>query len=622
MIAIVLLTFANTVSADTNVAYGKTVSVVGSSVGGTFSADPSENIVDGNFSTSAPVSSWAQSYFSQDDTTYLQIDLGEIYNLSSVNFKAVFICDVDYAYLTLKVSNNGVTWNTLYLQSSCDASVNNTYTSNISSVRYIRSTLYSPYGDAYGKWYEIQALINVSNSTITALTPANSSSSVSVPVTFTWKEWPKDLPHTIYIATDSQFLNIVYTATVTPGINDMFTTSVSGLSEGVQYWWKVKNNSGSYTNTMTFTTGYMPPTPGRFNITVFDERNWTTCISTFSAQIYNTTTMINKNTTTGWINLSSAEIGSGQYFIQIIPNSSYASRSILATSPGNVSIWIPATTNTIDTINFYLLDYTNRFPWDISYLVMTKNNSVMHSSYFDADAKVGIYLIRGDSYTISVYNGDQMQQWGNYISTASGNVEVVIINVGANTTALNPFVYNLTWSNSDITMGWNDEGSVMSSINYSIYKGVGKSLVHSLVTSVSYGSSSYTVTNTSDIYYVYVSASTTSGWKNQTQVIDYRSGMSASEAESPKLYTWSYGSATVPHWIMNIFAIVALMILAGSFGALHRGEGAIFTGFMALLFWKLTWLDLGGVAVGFLGGLVLFAVLYAMEGKRRGTGFY
>ena len=73
---------------------------------------------------------------------------------------------------------------------------------------------------------------------------------------------------------------------------------------------------------------------------------------------------------------------------------------------------------------------------------------------------------------------------------------------------------------------------------------------------------------------------------------------------------------------MNIFAIVALMILAGSFGALHRGEGSIFMGFMALLFWKLTWLDLGGVAVGFLGGLVLFAVLYHMEGKRRGTGYY
>lgn len=373
---------------------------------------------------------------------------------------------------------------------------------------------------------------------------------------------------------------------------------------------------------MNFTTTTTAPTPGQFNITVFDEQLWNTRIQTFYAQIYNTTSLINKTATAGWVNLSSAEIGSGEYFIRIIPNSSYASRSVLATSPGNVSVWIPSTANTIDTINFYLLDYTNKFPWDISYLVISKNNSVMHSSYFDADAKVGTYLIRGDSYTISVYNGDNMQQWGNYISSASGNVEVVVINIGANTTALNPFVYNLTWSNSDITLQWNDANNVMSSINYSIYKGASKSLVHSLVTSVKYGSSAYTVTNTSDVYYAYVSAYTTSGWRNQTQIIDYRSGNAPTEAESAKLHTWGYGSVTVPNWIKNVFAVVALMILAGSFGALHRGEGAIFTGFMALLFWKLTWLDLGGAAVGFLGGLVLFAVLYHIEGKRRGSGYF
>jgi len=464
--------------------------------------------------------------------------------------------------------------------------------------------------------------VTVINYSIQALTPINGSSSVSVPTTFTWREWPTNPPYTLYISTDYQYINIISTSIISTGTNENFTTTISGLSDNVKYWWKVKNNSGYYTNSMELTTAYTTPTPGRLNITVFDEQNWNNRIMTFSAQVYNSTSVLNKTTTTGWVNFSSQEISSGSYLVRIVPNSSYASRSVLATSPGNVSVWIPSSGNTIDTIAFYLLDYTNKFPWDVSYLVMSKNNTVMHSSYFDSDAKIAIYLIRGDSYTISIYNGNNIQQWGNYISTASGNVEVVIMNIGVNSTKLQPFVYNITWSSNEITAQWNDAGSIMTSINFTIYKGISKSFVHQLITSVKYGSSSYIVTNTSDIYYAYVSANTTSGWMNQTQIIDYRSGNIPTEAESAKLHTWNYGSVTIPKWIQNIFALIALMLLAGSFGALHRGEGAIFTAFMSLFFWKVEWLDIGGASVGFLGGLALFAVLYHMEGKRRGTGYY
>ncbi len=459
--------------------------------------------------------------------------------------------------------------------------------------------------------------IQVLNFSLEHLTPANGSTAAS-PVTMTWREWPTTAPHTYQISSDYQFINIVLSGTAN-NVNELYTITPS-LDPGF-YYWHVKNTTGNYSNYYTFTVSAPAATPGRFNITAFDEQTGAR-VSSFSAQIYNQTTILNKSTTTGWVNYSESEVGSGQYLIRIIPNNSYASRSVLATSPTNVSVWLPATSNTIDTIAFYLLDYTNNFPWDTSYLSLTKNNTVMHSAYFDADAKVAAYLIRGESYGITITNGNSIHSWGNYISTASGNVEVVIMNIGVNSTLRNPFVYNVTWNSNDIILQWSDSFGVMTSLNYSIYKGSSRTLVHQLITSVNHGSSDYIVTNTSDVYYVSVSALTTNGYRNQSYVIDYRSGQSATAGESPELYNWSYGSVTIPEWVKNAFAVLALMILAGSFGAMHRGEGAIITGVMSLIFWKWSWLSATGAGVGFLGALVLFAVLYHLDTKRKGGGYF
>jgi len=449
---------------------------------------------------------------------------------------------------------------------------------------------------------------------IELLTPANGSTATS-PVTILWREWIANSPHTWQISSDFQFINIIASGTAT-NTNELFNTTQT-LDPGT-YYWHVKNSTGSYTDYFIFTIDAEPATPGQLNISARDEIT-NTSLSTFSAQIYNSTVTLNKSTTTGWVNFSSSEVISGEYLIRVVPNSSYASRSVLATSPANVTVWLPATSNTIDTIAFYLLDYTNKFPWQSSVFELTKNNSVMHSAYFDADAKVATYLIRGDSYGVTIINGNNIQNWGNYISTASGNVEVVIMDIGVNTTLRNPFIYNVTWNTSDITLRWSDSYNVMTSLNFTIEKGSAKTTVHQLITAVDHGTSQYLVTNTSDVYYVTVSALTTNGYRNQSYVIDYRAGTSATEMESSELYTWSYGSVTMPQWVKNAFAILALAMLAGSFGYLHRGEGSILTGIMALIFWKWTWLSATAAGVTFLGSLVLFAFLYHMDSKRKGA---
>lgn len=460
--------------------------------------------------------------------------------------------------------------------------------------------------------------VTASNYTLELLTPANTSTGVAIPVSLTWRQWPNSgATHTYYVSTDAQFINTVASGTDTP-TDENYAVSVS-LSSSTQYYWRVWNGT-AYSSIFEFTTAAPTVTPGRLNVTVLDEVNLTT-VATFQAAIYNNSYYLVKSATGGWANFSASEISSGEYFLTITPNSSYAARSILVTSPTNATVYVPATTNTIDTVAFYLLDYTNKFPWGTSYLSVTKNNSVMHSSYFDADAKVAVNLIRGNSYSINVYNGDNTQNWGNYISTGSGNVEVVVMNIGVNKTLYVPFTYALTWTNSNITLSWNDAESVLSSLNYTIQKGDSKTLVHNLITSVRYGNSEYIVTNTSDSYYVFVTAQTTQGWKNQTYVIDYRAGTARPDlglAFGP----WSYGGMTVPTWVKNAFAVISLMMLAGSFGAMHRGEGAIITGIMSVLFWYWDWLEAPSAGVGFLASLLLFAILYHLESKRRSGGAY
>lgn len=457
------------------------------------------------------------------------------------------------------------------------------------------------------------------NSSLQLLTPANAST-VAADATLQWHESPSNPVYSYQISTDHQFINIIESGTGATDANGTTSATVT-LSEGTVYYWKAKNATGSYVDWWTFTTSVAPEIPGWLDVKVWDERN-NTAVTTFDVQLYNSTTVLTKAAAAGWANFTSAEVAGGEYLVRVVPNASYASRSILVTSPTNVTVYVPSTTYTIDTIAFYLLDYTNYFPWANSYMVISKNSTTVHSAYFDADAKVATYLIRGDSYTITVYNPEnsKLQQWGNYISTGSGNVEVVLMDLGVNTTKYAPFVYNITWSSSNITLRWTDAGGVLTSLNYSIYKSNSRALVHQLITSVPYGQSEYIITNTSDIYFVYFTANTTQGTKQFSQVIEYRAG-DARPDEGATYGTWSYNTANIPAWIKSAFALIALMLLAGSFGSLHRGEGGIITGIMSVLFWYWDILDVSGALAGFMGGMLLFAVLYHLESKRRTGGF-
>lgn len=456
--------------------------------------------------------------------------------------------------------------------------------------------------------------VTARNYTIELLTPANESTGVSTSPTLVWREWPNGgADHTYYISTDYQFINVVVSGTATPA-NETYLEAVS-LAASTKYYWRIWNGS-AYSNISEFTTQAAAIIPGRLNITVFDEQDWTKRIATFSAQLYNSTWTINKSTTTGWVNFSESEVSSGEYLVRIVPNSSYAPRNVLADSPGNVTVYIPSTTNTINTVAFYLLDYLGLFPWQTSKLYIWKNNSVMHSSYFDADAKVAAYLIQGDSYKITVIHDSNLQEWGNYISTASGNVEITLNDVGINYTSYQPFNHNITWTTSNITLRWSSPvGGTLTSLNFSIYKGENKQLVHQLITSVPNGLSEYIVTNTSDIYYVTMNYTLSTGTFSYTKVINYNIGNRG--AAKGLGFRWDYRTFQAPEWVYNAFAIIILLVMGAGFGAMHSPLGAIITGVFAVLFIAVGWLSGTTAGMSFVGALVIYLGLYYLQEKEK-----
>ncbi|MBZ0176643.1 MAG: DUF2341 domain-containing protein [Candidatus Methanoperedens sp.] len=449
--------------------------------------------------------------------------------------------------------------------------------------------------------------------TLELTSPANGTTAGTTTPTLSAREWPSQPPYTYEVSTDNQFINIIVTGSGT-ATDETISSGAISLNPSTKYYWRFKNGTGHYSTYFEYTTASPTIIPGQLNITVFDEQNWNSRIMTFSAQIYNSTYTTNRSTTTGWVNFSSSEVASGEYLVRIVPNTSFASRSTLVTSPTNVTMYIPSTANTINTVAFYLLDYTGFFPWQDSVFTISKNNSVMHSSYFDADAKVAAYLIQGDSYKLTVTHGSRIQEWGNYIPISSGNVEVTLIDIGVNTTEYVPFNYNITNGANNITLRWSDSGT-LNSFNFSIYKGSAKTLVHQLTTSVSHGMSEYIVTNTSDIYYVYFTANTTTGTYPYSYTVDYRAGTRRSDDGIG--YIWNYGSFTAPEWIYTAFSMLILILMGAGFGAIHSPFGSVVTGIFAVIFAERGWMTQTTAGIGFFGGLVVFLVLYYMQDKEK-----
>ncbi len=424
-----------------------------------------------------------------------------------------------------------------------------------------------------------------------------------------------------------------YDSDETPVFSRNFTKGTFDTYSGIMSWptivgdagtynWQIGVDDGfgsvNYTN-FTVTVNAQAPSAGVINITVRDEQFNHTLIG-FTGTASNSTYSNLKNpltNTTNYVTWTSSEVGSGTYLVTITPNSSYSPRMVLVQSPYNGTIYLPnSINNTIDLINFYIIDYTGRFTWSNSRMIITKNSSTMVSNYFDADSKVQAYLIRGDSYTITILNsvtGD-IQNWGNYVPSGSGSVNIVVSDLGFNTTKYEPFIYNVSINPTNFSLKWTDRSTVLNSIKFTVKKG--SSIVYYVESTARYGMSEYTITNFSDIYIINATIDTTFGQKTFFKTVDYRTA--ESKYGGIGFGSWAFGSYTTPAWLMNAICLIILMLLGGSFGFISRGEGSIITGIVALVMYNFGWLTLGMTGIGFLGSVVFLIIIYHLQEKRKG----
>ena len=433
-------------------------------------------------------------------------------------------------------------------------------------------------------------------------------------ISFTLNDTIPNPPYTFQLATDSGFITTFFSGTLgVPG-----TTAPVSLSYNTTYYFRAHNATGTYNRVWRFITPSAAATvPGYLNVTVVDELNYTV-VRNYTASVYADGFYLSNSTTTGVLNFTSSEINSGTFELVITNMTGYAERAIIVSSPGSYIVYVPTTSRTIDFVSFYLLDYTGRFPFTSSNLTITKGVNTTHSQFFDSDAKVAANLIRGEKYTITVFNPttDSMQQWGNYMSTGTGGVQVVIMDLGVNQSALQPYTQRINASNASIDISWHDRANVLNWVNMTVYKDNTSTPVYNLNTSIGTGTASYIITDLNATYITQVNASTTQGFKVDTSIF------SAISQAVGSIKSWVFGSFTMPLWVKNAFAIIIMFMLAGSFGAMHRGEGAVITGIMGVFFWWYGMLSLQGAAGALFGGFVLYAVLYHLETKRRQGGYY
>lgn len=491
----------------------------------------------------------------------------------------------------------------------------------------------------YSNYTLVQWNITATTYNLEALTPVNGSTGVSPnSVTFTWREWYPDIPHTLYIATDDQFINIASTSVISSYFYENSATII-GLLDNTKYYWKVKNNSGYYTNIMNFTTTTTTPTPGRFNITVLDGSNLSKTILNYTLNIYNSTVVITRdsNTTTGWCNLSADEISSGEYLIVVDPTgtfSNYYQRMVLATSPSNVTMYVPnSSAHTIDSVSFSLLDVTGLFPFQTSTITVSRGGLVRDKSYFGMDGTHIVHLTHGKNYQITIQNGNNVQVFDNYVAYATGTSQITINNFSTNYTSLNPFRYNITHTTTDITLNWNDAGGVLSSLNFTVQNQTSHTQVCNLITSIKNGQSVCLINNQTVFFVIFSAKLIDNTFQNTSFIVDYNVGVRKTSTGTSTVngsdigtgYIWNYGTWETPNWMYNWISIVLIVILAGSFGGYYSGFGGIVVGIISLIFESVGWFrplsdsDPNNlITMGITGGLTFLAVIYYLQHKDKG----
>lgn len=276
---------------------------------------------------------------------------------------------------------------------------------------------------------------------------------------------PHNLSIDYQIAMDDAFYSVVNSGSSTGNIS-------TSLPAG-QYYWRVMQPDGTWTEARSFTVVSAPEVPGYLNFKIFNELNNTTVSATI--KLTNSTTTIQK--TGSNITFNSSEVIAGNYSVQITATN-YTTRFYDVVSPGNYTMYVLPNANA-SVVYFSIIDNTNTFQFDstkLEIIKQTPNGSlVVHNSYFDATGFSIATLNNFDSYILKVVSDSGHEKiLGNYIQAGQNTVQLVISDIilkENNSSLYGGFTYNLTKSGSAIKFDWiNPNNALIEPLLFQIYK--------------------------------------------------------------------------------------------------------------------------------------------------------
>lgn len=287
------------------------------------------------------------------------------------------------------------------------------------------------------------------------LTPTDSNFTKNVILQFDVS--PSNLSINYQIALDVNFYSLVNSGSSTGNIS-------MELPEG-QYYWRLIQPGGTFSEVRTFFVQPAPAADGYFNIIIKNEL--TNLNVSATVVLTNNTTTLQKSGSV--INFSSSEVIAGNYTIRV-NQTNYSTRYYEATSPGNYTFYIlptNLTTNNASVVYFSLVDNTNQFQYNstkLEIIKQTPNGSILiQNSYFDASGLVVATLNQFDNYILKVISDDGHERiLGNYIQAGQNSIQLVISEIVLKDSDINVhggFTYNLTRTSEGIKLEWRNPNS-------------------------------------------------------------------------------------------------------------------------------------------------------------------
>jgi hypothetical protein len=565
------------------------------------------NIVDNNFNT---VSGYGEAHGGTDDVYYVQIDLGGVYNLSSLKVKrqSGSYANPEPYYCTVKVSD-GSSWITLSANPLVgDQTQNETFTSSISHVRYIRSTLYSSNSYLYteARWYEIQAFARE----LILFTPVNNS--------YTYFNFP-DLTHDIYFSWENTSDNYNIKIAKDQDFNILTTDktlSVNYTTESLEpaiYWWKVRvydsllGTYGNYSNV------------SKFNLVRNASGGLNTGIEGFVYRLVDGTQVPLSDAIvyihTEALNWSSNQITgtNGYYLFDNLTNNTVYSISAKATGyEDSMTEYVTTITGQRVTKNILLtkcisgfncgfytqpVTFTLRNLFDASFSGVTatvyKGDELTSTDIgiTDSSGSVTFMLNKDQKYRV-VFSGGGIETLTFYAFGSSTNYRILVVSgfpTGGNRNediSANLAVTSLNATHSNLSLVYKDNRSSTTAISFYATNLTTNSTCTQTSTSQDIALNC-TVSSTGTYRFGFTATSSIYGTFQQDKIINFGTGTQTNNPLAGKV------DSTLLQW----GCIMLLVFVAAMFSVQTVKFGAVIVPAMAMVFWSLGWMQVNFILV-------------------------